>query len=138
LGEPTKWITDRVLKEINKDSGIYIKERGKNLPVKVKILYTESNLNKSADVASRLIMGDRIDFMLVMYTPDVGNPVSGICERFEMLCVCLGVPDCETPLVGGQWVKGKKWPLELELTNSGKFPEIRQTADMVFPLPKSS
>lgn len=45
---------------------------------------------------------------------------------------------CETPLVGGQWVKGKKWPWELEFTNSGKFPEIRPTVDMVFPLPKSS
>jgi branched-chain amino acid transport system substrate-binding protein len=44
---------------------------------------------------------------------------------------------CETPLVGGQWVKGKKWPWELELIYSGKHPEIRPTAKMIFPLPKS-
>lgn len=104
LGEPTKWVTDRVLKEINEDGGIYIKERRKKLPVKVKILDTESDPNKSADVASRLIMGDKIDLMLVMYTPDVGNPVSGICERFEMPCVCLGVP-VEAWLTGGPY----KW-----------------------------
>ncbi|MFC1868251.1 hypothetical protein ACFL0H_08980 [Thermodesulfobacteriota bacterium] len=45
---------------------------------------------------------------------------------------------CATPLVGGQWVKGKKWSYELELTYSGKYPEIKPTADMIFPLPKSS
>jgi branched-chain amino acid transport system substrate-binding protein len=44
---------------------------------------------------------------------------------------------CETPLVGGQWVKGKKWPWELELVYSGKHPDIRPTAGMIFPLPKS-
>ena len=43
---------------------------------------------------------------------------------------------CETPLVGGQWVKGKKWPWELELIYSGKHPNIKPTAQMVFPLPR--
>jgi branched-chain amino acid transport system substrate-binding protein len=43
---------------------------------------------------------------------------------------------CETPLVGGQWVKGKKWPWELQITNSYRYPEIKTTADMIFPLPK--
>jgi len=42
------------------------------------------------------------------------------------------------PAVGGQWVKRKKWPWELELVYSGKRPEIRPTAKMIFPLPKSS
>lgn len=107
LGEPTKWMTDRVLKEINKDGGIYIKERGKKLPVRVKIVDTESDPNKSAEVASRLILGDKIDLMLVMYTPDVVNPVTGICERFEMPNICLGVP-AEAWLTGGPY----KWSYE--------------------------
>ena len=63
LGEPTQWVTDRLLKVINKDGGIYIKEAGKKLPVKVKIVDTESNPNKSAEVASRLIMHDKIDLI---------------------------------------------------------------------------
>ena len=29
LGEPTNWVNERVLKEINKDGGIFIKEIGK-------------------------------------------------------------------------------------------------------------
>ena len=79
LGEPTKWVNERVLKTINKGGGIYIKDRGKKLPVKVKILDTESSPQKSAEIASRLIVGDKIDLMLVMYTPDVVNPVTGVC-----------------------------------------------------------
>ena len=42
----------------------------------------------------------------------------------------------ETPLVGGQWVKGTKWPWELEIINNEKHPEIRTTAKMQFPMPK--
>jgi branched-chain amino acid transport system substrate-binding protein len=42
----------------------------------------------------------------------------------------------ETPLVGGQWVKGKKWPWELQITNNKNHPEIKTTAKMQFPMPK--
>ena len=41
-----------------------------------------------------------------------------------------------TPLVGGQWVKGKKWPWELELVYNREAPSIPTTAKMVFPLPR--
>ena len=113
LGEPTQWVTDRVLKEINKDGGIYIKEAGKKLPVKVRIVDTESNPNKSAEVASRLIMHDKIDLMLVMYTPDVVNPVSAICERSQMPCVALGAP-VEAWLTGGpyHWTYQSFWTID--------------------------
>jgi branched-chain amino acid transport system substrate-binding protein len=42
----------------------------------------------------------------------------------------------ETPLVGGQWVKGKRWPWELEITNNKNHPEVKKTADMFFPISK--
>jgi branched-chain amino acid transport system substrate-binding protein len=42
----------------------------------------------------------------------------------------------QTPLVGGQWVKGKKWPWELEITFNKTSPEIPTTAKMIFPMPK--
>jgi len=42
----------------------------------------------------------------------------------------------ETPLVGGQWVKGKKWPWELEIVYNEKNPQIKKTGEMQFPLPK--
>ncbi|MBW1800661.1 MAG: ABC transporter substrate-binding protein, partial [Deltaproteobacteria bacterium] len=42
---------------------------------------------------------------------------------------------CESPLVGGQWVKGKKWPWVLQITNNKMHPEIKKTGEMVFPVP---
>ena len=41
-----------------------------------------------------------------------------------------------TPLVTGQWVKGKKWPWELEIVDNKGYPGIPTTADLIFPLPK--
>jgi branched-chain amino acid transport system substrate-binding protein len=40
-----------------------------------------------------------------------------------------------TPLVTGQWVKGKVWPWEPVIINSKDFPVIPVTAKMIFPLP---
>ena len=113
LGEPTKWITDRLMKEVNKDGGIYVKERGKKLPVRVKIVDTESSPDKSAEVASMLILRDKIDIMLVMYTPDVVNPVTAVCERSEMPCVALGAP-VEAWLTGGpyKWSYQAFWTID--------------------------
>ena len=42
----------------------------------------------------------------------------------------------ETPLVGGQWVKGKKWPWEMNITYNEGHPEIPKTGKLLFPLPK--
>jgi hypothetical protein len=42
----------------------------------------------------------------------------------------------ETPLVGGQWVKGKKDPWDLEIVYNKQNPFIKKTADMIFPLPQ--
>ncbi|MEW6348612.1 MAG: ABC transporter substrate-binding protein [Thermodesulfobacteriota bacterium] len=41
----------------------------------------------------------------------------------------------ETPLVGGQWAKGAKWPWELGISYNERHPEIPKTAQMVFPIP---
>ena len=49
FGEASPWADNRAVDAINKQGGIYIKEYGKKLPVKVKIVDTESNPTKAAD-----------------------------------------------------------------------------------------
>jgi branched-chain amino acid transport system substrate-binding protein len=45
------------------------------------------------------------------------------------------VPNCSrTPLVGGQWVRGKKYPVELEIIFNGTYPGIPKTASLK-PIP---
>ncbi|MGZ3749533.1 MAG: ABC transporter substrate-binding protein, partial [Pseudobdellovibrionaceae bacterium] len=75
FGETSLWADERVVAEINKGGGILIKELGKKLPIKVKSMDTESNPTKAAEVASKLILQDKVDLMVVLHTPDTVNPV---------------------------------------------------------------
>jgi branched-chain amino acid transport system substrate-binding protein len=92
LGAATPWVNARVEKAIEKLGGVFVKEYGKKVPVRFKVVDTESSPTKAADVASRLILNDKIDLMLTMYTPDVVNPVSAVCERYKMPCIGVGCP----------------------------------------------
>jgi branched-chain amino acid transport system substrate-binding protein len=104
LGEPTPWVRKKAVDAMNKDGGIYIKEYGKKVPVKFKVLDTESNPTKAAELAYRLIQKEKVDLMLAMYTPDVVNPVTAVCERNQIPCIGMGVP-MEAWLTGGPY----KW-----------------------------
>jgi branched-chain amino acid transport system substrate-binding protein len=100
FAESSPWLDNKALAEINKDGGIYIKEFGKKLPLKVKILDTESDPTKAAELASRLILRDKIDIMYVSASPATVSPVSSVCERFKMPSVSTMMPN-EMFLQGG-------------------------------------
>jgi branched-chain amino acid transport system substrate-binding protein len=104
FGETTPWIDDRVLAEINKDGGIFIKEAGKKLPVRIKLLDSESDPTKAGDVASKLILQDEVDLMITLHTPDTVNPVDAMCERYQVPCISSNAP-VESWLTGGPY----KW-----------------------------
>ncbi len=104
FGEGTPWIDEKVLAEINKDGGIYIKEYGKKVPVKITVLDTESSPSKAGEVAQRLIVKEKVDMMLFYHTPDTVNPVASICEAKRVPAISLDSP-LESWLEGGPY----KW-----------------------------
>ena len=104
FGEASPWADDLAISEINKAGGIMIKEAGKKLPIKLKMVDTASDPTKGADVASKLILNDKVDIMIALHTPDTVNPVASICERYEVPCVSLDAP-IEAWLTGGPY----KW-----------------------------
>ncbi|MFH1481370.1 MAG: ABC transporter substrate-binding protein, partial [Pseudomonadota bacterium] len=112
FGETSTWIDNRAMAEINKDGGIYIKELGKKLPIKVKSMDTESNPTKAAQAATKLILQDEVDLMIVLHTPDTVNPVGAICERYEVPCISSVAP-IEPWLTGGpyKWTFHYFWSL---------------------------
>ena len=116
FGEGTPWTDERAIAEINKDGGIYLKELDKKLPVKIKIMDTESNPTKAAEVASRLIVKDKVDLMVFYHTPDTVNPVSSICERYQVPSISLESP-LEPWLEGGpyKWVFHAFWSVEKDI-----------------------
>ncbi len=94
------WIDNKAIADINKDGGIFIKEAGKKLPVRVKIMDTESDPTKAGDIASKLVLNDNIDIMYVSATPATVSPVAAACERFKIPCVSTMMP-VEMFLLGG-------------------------------------
>ncbi|MBW1800991.1 MAG: ABC transporter substrate-binding protein [Deltaproteobacteria bacterium] len=104
FGEASPWADNKAIEAINKQGGIYIKEYGKKVPIKLKMLDTESNPTKAAELAAKLIVKDKIDLMVVMHTPDTVNPVDAMCERYKMPCISLDAPV-------GAWLTGGayKW-----------------------------
>jgi branched-chain amino acid transport system substrate-binding protein len=113
FGETSAWVDRFVTKEINKDGGLFIKGLGKKLPVKVKAMDTESNPTKAAEVASTLILRDKVDLMLVLHTPDTVNPVAAMCERYQVPCISSDAP-IEPWLSGGpyKWTFHSFWGLD--------------------------
>jgi len=128
FGEGTPWVDDRVIGEINRDGGIYIKEFGKKVPVKIKILDTESNPTKAGEIASRLIVRDRVDLMVYYHTPDTVNPVTAMCERYQIPGISLDSP-LEPWLEGGpfKWAFHAFWSVEKDIvpTYVGMWEQIK-------------
>jgi branched-chain amino acid transport system substrate-binding protein len=103
MTEPSRWVAESAVAAVNKQGGIYIKELGKNLPVRVKLVDTEGSATKAAELANRLIVRDKVDMMYPTGTPAAVNPASVACERHGVPCV--GYCPLEPWLVGGPY----KW-----------------------------
>ena len=100
--ESTPWADDLAVAEMNKDGGIYVKEYGKKVPVKMRIVNTASNPTKAAELASKLVFQNKVDFVYTSSTPATGNPVSAVCERSKMPCIVTACP-IEMWLPGGPY-----------------------------------
>lgn len=104
FGETATFVDEFATAEINKQGGIYVKDLGKKLPVKVIAMDTESNPTKTAEIASKMILKEKVDMMMGAGTPDTINPISAICQRYKVPCVTTFGP-IEPWLTGGpyQW-----------------------------------
>ncbi len=113
FGEATPWADELAVAAINEKGGVYIKELGKKLPIKVKYGDTESNPSKAGEVAARMILKDKVDLMVALHTPDTVNPVTAICERYKMPCISLDAP-IEPWLTGGpyKWSHHAFWKVD--------------------------
>lgn len=133
FGETSKYADKLVEQEINKDGGIFIKDLGTKLPIKIKSVDTESNPTKAAQVASKLILQDKVDLMIVLHTPDTVNPVDAMCERYEVPSISSVAP-IEPWLTGGpyKWSFNYFWSLgQLITTFTGMWDEFAAKTNKV-------
>jgi len=92
FGEASPWADDRIVNWINARGGIYITEYGRKLPVKVKIVDTESDPIKTINITTSLILQDKVDMIVTAHTPDIVNPVTAVCEKYNVPCVSDDTP----------------------------------------------
>jgi branched-chain amino acid transport system substrate-binding protein len=126
FAESSPWLDNKAIADINKDGGIYIKEFGKKLPIEVKIVDTESDPTKAAELASKLILRDKIDIMYVSSTPATVSPVAGVCERQKTPSISTMMPN-EMFLLGGPF----HWAFNASVNVSDFIASFIQAWDQV-------
>lgn len=64
IGAEQKWAYDQAVNDINKDGGIYVKEYGRKLPVRLVMMDDETDAVRAAAVVEQLITQTKVDFIL--------------------------------------------------------------------------
>jgi branched-chain amino acid transport system substrate-binding protein len=88
FGEADKWVIEQ-MKTAFKD-GITI--AGQKHEVQIILKDSQSNPNRAGEVASDLILKDKVALILTAGTPETANPVSDAAELNEVPCISSVVP----------------------------------------------
>ena len=115
FGEADNFVVAGVRKALGK--GLVIRDR--THPIEILVRDSQSDPNRAAEVASRLILTDKIDLMLVASTPETTNPVADQCEANGTPCVSTMCPwqpwffgRGGKPETGFKWTYHYFWGLE--------------------------
>jgi branched-chain amino acid transport system substrate-binding protein len=115
FGEADLFTIEQVKKVIGK--GIPV--AGKIHPVEIILKDSQSNGSRAAEVASELILGDKVDLLLGASTPDTTNPVADQAEVNEVPCITTNCPwqpyffgRKGNPKTGFTWTYHFFWGLE--------------------------
>jgi branched-chain amino acid transport system substrate-binding protein len=88
FGEADKWVIEQMKTAFK--SGLTI--AGKKYEVEILLKDSQSNPNRAGEVASDLVLKDKVALMLTAGTPETANPVSDVCELNEVPCISSVVP----------------------------------------------
>jgi branched-chain amino acid transport system substrate-binding protein len=81
-----------ILEQVRGLLGQGIQVGGKTYPVQIISKDSQSSGNRASEVASDLILGDKVDLIIAAGTPDTTNPVSDKAEVNEVPCVTTNCP----------------------------------------------
>ena len=139
FGEADKWVIEQ-MKAAFKD-GVMV--GGKKYAVEILLKDSQSNPNRAGEVASDLILKDKIALMLTAGTPETANPVSDVCELNEMPCISSVVPwqpwffgRKGDPKKGFTWTHHIFWGLEdviANVTNGWNSVKTNKKVGGLFP-----
>jgi branched-chain amino acid transport system substrate-binding protein len=75
------------VKEVNKTGGIYVKQYGRKLPIELKIYDNESDIGKTTKLLEKLILEDKVDFVLPPWGTAWLYAAANICKKYGYLLI---------------------------------------------------
>jgi len=75
------------VKEVNKAGGIYVKQYGKKLPIELKIYDNESDIGKTTKLLEKLILEDKVDFVLPPWGTAWLYAAANICNKYGYILI---------------------------------------------------
>ena len=88
FGEADAFILDQVKTALGKGLAV----GGKTFPIEIVTKDSQSSGTRAAEVASELILHDKVDLLLAQGAPDTTNPVADQAEVNEVPCVTTNCP----------------------------------------------
>src|SRR3954471_2006211 len=88
FGEADPFILEQVRGILSKGLSV----GGRSYQVQIISKDSQSNASRASEVASELILGDKVDLILAASTPDTTNPVADQAEVNEVPCITTNCP----------------------------------------------
>ena len=82
-GEEQGWAYEQAVADVNKTGGIFVKEYGKKIPVKLIVADDESSPGKAAAAVEKLIKIDKVDLLLSTHSTPLVLPTCVTAEKYK-------------------------------------------------------
>ena len=107
-GQGTMFGVKAAVVDLNKEGGVFVKEYGKKIPIKLIIVDRESDVIKARSLSEHLAIRDKVDFIISpMEPPPMVAPTAMIAERYKIPHVGINGP--MEPWLGMRNAADKPW-----------------------------
>ena len=83
-GAEMKWAYEQAIADINNKGGVYVKELGKKLPIKLIFADDKSTADQAAAAMERLIKVDKIELALSTNITPLNIAAGTVCEKYKL------------------------------------------------------
>jgi branched-chain amino acid transport system substrate-binding protein len=120
-GQYQKEGIETAVKKINDAGGIFVKDKGKKLPVKIVFYDDESDAAKSASLAERCMTSDNVTAVLGGYSTTLGEAESVMADRHQTPWITTGAGATSTFSRGYQFAFGALSPITVLGSDTAAF-----------------
>ena len=87
VGNEHRWAYEQAVKDINAKGGVYVKELGKKLPMKLIVADDQSTPSGTSAAAEKLIKLEKVDFLLGSVDTPLNINGAAVAEKYKKLYI---------------------------------------------------